>query len=80
MNITKSISEILEEIQAGIDQAQEAINSAEEAVTLIANLEAEVRKIKAVKAYNVEQTENKVLSQMREKEHELHPGGRDENY
>jgi hypothetical protein len=66
------VKEVLSEVSMGISQARVALSEAKDELSDIFD---RLERAEAVNGHNRQVTEDKVLSQMRQKEHDSHPGG-----
>lgn len=66
------VKEVLSEVSMGISQARVALSEAKEELSDILD---RLERAEAVNGHNRQVAEDKALSEMREKEHDSHPGG-----
>ena len=66
------VKEILSEVSMGISQARVALSEAKDELSAIFD---RLERSEAISRHQTRVIEDKVLSQVREREHEAHPGG-----
>lgn len=66
------VKEVLSEVSMGISQARVALSEAKDELS---DLFDRLERAEAVSIFQTKITEDRVLSQMRQKEHDAHPGG-----
>lgn len=66
------VKEVLGEVEMGLNQARTALDEAKEE---LADILDRLERVEAVNSHHSRVIEDRALSEMREKEHDAHPGG-----